>query len=239
MGKMGYTVILEWMYPLKLKLAETICLAVIYGFSQDGESTFKGSRKYLAERMCVKDIKTVDRALMTLSKLNLVERIRIERSGVKFYEYKVTPHCLDIAVSYGYGKMPQGMAKKDTPMVKRDSAPMEEKDIITNRNKIMERNKLHNTYDLKGALVNNLGVSEQVASDWVEIRHAAGVHETQTTYEVLAEEIQKCSSLRGVTADECVRYAILRGWKTISAGFEWPVAPNDIPQGLKTQIITL
>ena len=39
----GYTNIPDWMLSYDLDIYETIILAVIYGFSQDGESTFKGS----------------------------------------------------------------------------------------------------------------------------------------------------------------------------------------------------
>ena len=46
----GYTNIPDWMLSLDLDVYETIILAVIYGFSQDGESTFAGSLKYLCQK---------------------------------------------------------------------------------------------------------------------------------------------------------------------------------------------
>ena len=45
----GYTNIPDWMLAFDLDVYETIIYAVIYGFSQDGTSTFSGSQKYLAE----------------------------------------------------------------------------------------------------------------------------------------------------------------------------------------------
>ena len=46
----GYTNIPDWMLSLDLDVYETIILAVIFGFSQDGESTFAGSLKYLCKK---------------------------------------------------------------------------------------------------------------------------------------------------------------------------------------------
>lgn len=228
MGKMGYTTILGWMYVLGLKLAETVCLAIIFGFSQDGESTFKGSRKYLAKRLCVKDRKTVDAALSKLCGLNLIEKMPVERNGVKSPEYRVTPHCLELAVSLGYGKNPQDGRIPDNDVEKSDSCPVEKSDITNN---IIRPNgiKQHSdSFDLKGALVDNLGVSAQAAADWAEIRRAAGIHETLTAYNAISEEVRKFSEQYGVSADGCIRYAILRGWKTFEAGYECPGLSKNI-----------
>ena len=44
---MAYIVIQDWMISdLQLKGNELLTYALIYGFSQDGESEFKGSLKY-------------------------------------------------------------------------------------------------------------------------------------------------------------------------------------------------
>lgn len=222
MGKMGYTTILGWMYALELKLAETVCLAVIFGFSQDGESTFKGSRKYLAKRMCVKDRKTVDAALSKLCGLNLIEKMPVERNGVKSPEYRVTPHCLELAVSFGYGKNPQDGRIPDNDVEKSDSYPVEKSDITNNIIRPNGIKQPSDSFDLVGALIHNLGVSAQTAIDWVEIRRVAGIHETATGYGAIAEEVRKCCTQHGVAADDCIRYAILRGWKTFEAGYECP-----------------
>lgn len=228
MGKMGYTTILGWMYALGLKLAETVCLAIIFGFSQDGESTFKGSRKYLAKRMCVKDRKTVDAALSKLCGLNLIEKMPVERNGVKSPEYKVTPHCLELAVSLGYGKNPQDGKISDNDAEKSDSYPVEKTDITNNSNRPNGIKQHSDSFDLAKALIHDLGISAQTAIDWAEIRRVAGMHETATAYGAIAEEVRKCCAQHGVAADDCIRYAILRGWKTFEAGYECPGLTKNI-----------
>ena len=228
MGKIGYTTILGWMYALELKLAETVCLAIIFGFSQDGESTFKGSRKYLAKRMCVKDRKTVDAALSKLCGLNLIEKMPVERNGVKSPEYKVTPHCLELAVSLGYGKNPQDGKIPDNDAEKSDSYPVEKTDITNNSNRANGNTRHSDSFDLAEALIHDLGISAQTAIDWAEIRRAAGMHETATGYGAISEEVRKCCAQHGVTADDCIKYAILRGWKTFEAGYECPGLTKNI-----------
>ena len=52
---MAYIVIQDWMISdLQLKGNELLTYALIYGFSQDGESEFKGSLKYISEFLGVK-----------------------------------------------------------------------------------------------------------------------------------------------------------------------------------------
>lgn len=237
MGKMGYTTILGWMYALDLKLAETVCLAVIFGFSQDGESTFIGSRKYLAKRMCVKDRKTVDAALSKLCGLDLIEKMPVERNGVKSPEYRVTPHCLELAVSLGYGNNPQDGKIPDNDVEKSDSYPVEKTDITYNSNRPNGIKQHSDSFDLADALINILGVSKQTAIDWVAIRSKAGMHETVTAYKAIAEEVRKFCEQHGVSADDCIKYAVLRGWKTIVAEYDCPGLKKNESQKEKMETI--
>ena len=62
----NFIAIQGWMRTkLNLKGNELLIYALIYGFSQDGESRFKGSRKYIAD-WCGCSLNTVDRALGSL-----------------------------------------------------------------------------------------------------------------------------------------------------------------------------
>lgn len=62
----NFITIQGWMRTkLNLKGNELLIYALIYGFSQDGESRFKGSRKYIAD-WCGCSLNTVDRALGSL-----------------------------------------------------------------------------------------------------------------------------------------------------------------------------
>lgn len=64
-----------------------IIYAVIYGFSQDGESWFTGSRSYLAA-WCQASKSTVSRNLETLCADGLIERRERTESGVLLVDYR-------------------------------------------------------------------------------------------------------------------------------------------------------
>ena len=86
----GYTNIPDWMLSLDLDVYETIILAVIYGFSQDGDSTFAGSQSYLAKKAkCTK--RKVAMALPNLVEKGLLIKIDRDVRGLHLCEYKVSP----------------------------------------------------------------------------------------------------------------------------------------------------
>ena len=105
MDKKGYILIQDWMLDLPLSLAETVIYAVIYGFSQDGESKFTGSLSYLAKKSKVsKD--TVKRSLSKLVEDGFIIKTPIQKNGVLFNEYSVCKmHGVDANCEGGMCKM--------------------------------------------------------------------------------------------------------------------------------------
>lgn len=89
MESRGYTLIQDWMLDLPLSLVETTIYAVVYGFSQDGESTFSGSLAYMA-RKCKSSKDTARRGLRKLEELGYIDRIEVPVNGVTFNIYKVS-----------------------------------------------------------------------------------------------------------------------------------------------------
>ena len=86
----GYTNIPDWMLSLDLDVYETIILAVIFGFSQDGDSTFSGSQNYLAQKAkCTR--RKVAMVLPKLVEMGLLIKIDKDVRGIKLCEYKVSP----------------------------------------------------------------------------------------------------------------------------------------------------
>ena len=70
----NFVAIQGWMRTkLNLKGNELLIYALIYGFSQDGESRFKGSRKYIAD-WCGCSLDTVDRTLGSLVNKGLIAK---------------------------------------------------------------------------------------------------------------------------------------------------------------------
>ena len=82
-----YITIQSWMITeLDLKGTELIVYATIFGFSQDGESRFKGSRQYLAE-WCNGTTRSVQTALNSLVDRGLIQKFENTVNNVKLCEY--------------------------------------------------------------------------------------------------------------------------------------------------------
>lgn len=84
----NYITILGWMInDMKLQGNELVIYAVIHGFSQDGESEFRGANKYLEEASnCTRN--TVKACLKKLEEKGFIKRTIIELNNVKFNTFK-------------------------------------------------------------------------------------------------------------------------------------------------------
>lgn len=71
---------------LKLKGNELLVFALIHGFSQDGESRFKGSLRYLIEWTGL-DKTTVIKILKSLVEKQYINKYEYEKNKVRFCEY--------------------------------------------------------------------------------------------------------------------------------------------------------
>lgn len=85
----NYIQIGGWMVSrLKLKGNPLLAFAIIYGFSQDGESEFTGSLAYLCDWLNVSR-PTASSALAELVEKELIIKTQIEKNRVLFNTYKV------------------------------------------------------------------------------------------------------------------------------------------------------
>ena len=113
---MAYIVIQDWMISdLQLKGNELLAYALIYGFSQDGESEFKGSLKYISEFLGISK-STAQRSIEKLVDRGIVEKRVEEISGVKFNRYMAHEKA-DIPIvkmSTGYSQNDHGGIVKMT-----------------------------------------------------------------------------------------------------------------------------
>ena len=115
----NFVAIQGWMLNrLNLKGNELIVYAVIYGFSQDGETWFTGSRRYLAE-WCGCTLKTVDNALASLVGKGLVAKHDKTVNGVHLCDYSITQVGENlqqgtVKITQGVGKNLQGGSVKIT-----------------------------------------------------------------------------------------------------------------------------
>ena len=86
-----YFVVQSWMSDMGLKGNDLIIYAIIYGFSQDGESRFTGSLQYLAN-WCNSTKAGVQKNLKNLIEMGLIEKYESFKNNIKFCEYSCTPY---------------------------------------------------------------------------------------------------------------------------------------------------
>lgn len=80
------TILAPMITRLKLKGNELLVFALIHGFSQDGESRFKGSLRYLIEWTGL-DKTTVIKILKSLVEKQYINKYEYEKNKVRFCEY--------------------------------------------------------------------------------------------------------------------------------------------------------
>ena len=91
MKESNYIVIQSWMISkLQLKNNELILFALIYGFSQDGESEYKGSYRYISEVLKI-STRTVRRVIKSLENKDLIIKIDDYRGS----RYKYNQEAID------------------------------------------------------------------------------------------------------------------------------------------------
>lgn len=90
-----YTV-LGWMLnSLELKGNELIVFAIIYSFSQDGESEFTGSLSYIQAFTNIKAQNTVMTILKSLTDKNLITKREFIKDNVRRIAYKANLEYID------------------------------------------------------------------------------------------------------------------------------------------------
>lgn len=204
MNKSNHITILGWMIEdLKLTGKELLAYALIYGFSQDGNSVFSGSSSYVAGWIGTKDSSNARKILKSLCDKGLIEKIDKVVNGVNLADYRVI-YPTRVKNTRGSGENHPGGGVK-----------------ITHHNidiDNIEDIKKEKKFDFKSSLI-DMGIDPQVASDWLQVRKNKRASNTQTAFTRLKSEIEKICAARGMTPTEVVSIAVERSWQGIKA--EW------------------
>lgn len=192
MENKGYTLIQDWMLELPLSLVETMVYAVIYGFSQDGATSYRGSLAYLA-RKCKVSKDTTRRALTRLVELKFIERIERNMNGVIFNDYRTM----------------------QVPLANCNPSPckLQPQNIEDNKD-INISSSIKGRFDFLKSLI-ALGVQEQTARDWMQVRKEKKASNTETAFRKIEQEIAKS----GASAEDCIRMSAECSWAGFKA--EW------------------
>lgn len=153
MDNENYIFITGWMVKeLNLKGSELLVYALIYGFSQDGESKFYGSRKYIAEWFNC-SLPTIDKALNCLLKKDLIIKDEEIMNGVKFNRYRANKETLQ-----GIKKLYRGS---------KESLQGGSKETLYNNTNIYNTNNIYSYYEsIFGRTLNS--IEYETMTKWLE-----------------------------------------------------------------------
>lgn len=143
----NYFQVTGWMLNrLNLKGTALLVYAIIYGFSQDGESSFTGSLQYLCD-FTGASRSTVKRTLKDLAEQGYVLKTENLVNGVQFNTYRADLQVAQFGL--GESKMNQeGVQNEPTPQCQNEPTPRFK---MTPNNKDIDNKELNNKRDKKGS----------------------------------------------------------------------------------------
>lgn len=195
----NYLTILGWMLTdLHLKGSDLILYALIYGFTQDGESEFNGSISYM-EQWAGITRKSVYNSLERLQAAGLIEKQKTTVNGVIVCRYKATP--------LGSVKITQGVQNLHGGSVK--ITPNNDSDNINIYNNTITGAK---AFDFRSELL-AAGVTEEVADAWIKVRKNKRATNSKIALDAVLKEIAKA----GMTPDDGIKMAVVNSWQGFKA----------------------
>nr|DAL14795.1 MAG TPA_asm: helix-turn-helix domain protein [Caudoviricetes sp.] len=183
-----------WMVNrLNLKGNELIAYAVIYGFSQDGESMYTGSRRYLAD-WCGCSVKTVGNALASLVAKGLISKHDKTVNGVHLCDYSITP----------VGKNLHGGREKTSLHNIEDNI-----DVDTIEDK--KERKRHSFDAIIDAYTSN-ATTKELLGEWLQNRKSKRAAMTDNAIKRNIDKLDAYAAQSNMSVDDYLAEVIRRGW---------------------------
>lgn len=207
----NYFQVTGWMLNrLNLKGTALLVYAIIYGFSQDGESSFSGSLRYLCDFTGASK-NTVMKALKDLVEQGHVLKTENQVNGVKFCTYQAAPVVQKL--HWGGAEIELGGGAETAPGGGAETAP---------NNKSLDNKGSDNKRDKKAPdpmpeTDNLFGTELQAAfDDWLRYKIERKDSYTPTGLTNLIGEIRNNAAKHGEEAVAAlIRKCIAAGWKGI------------------------
>lgn len=224
----NYTTLQGWMVSeLKLSGLELICYALIYGFTQDEESVFMGSRKYLSQWLGC-SLPTVDKTLKTLIDKGLIEKHTEVINNVTFNRYKhvaLDDNFIPHKKTFGGSKEFLGGAKDVFHNNNNNKDNIDNRDNIENRENINNKKekkeidksiskKKKKLFDFSGINGEFLPAIEK----WLEYKSARGQqYKNQMSFNIMVNRLLKLSNYNAINANEIVDQSIANNYAGLFA----------------------
>lgn len=174
---------------------EKILLMEIDSFTAQGKDCFI-SDEYIAELLKI-NLVNANRNVSSLVRKGYIKKTRFD--GRRRYLQSLLCDRADLSQTIGQ----TCLKRQDT----NNSLPNNEEDKSSS-------NKKKNRFDFKQALL-EIGVSQQTAEDWIQVRKAKKAANTETAFKGVQREISKS----GLSPEQCITIAVERSWQGFKA--EW------------------
>ena len=205
----NYISIQGWMVNrLNLKGNELLVYAIIYGFSQDGESRYTGSRRYLAD-WCGCSVKTVGNALASLVAKGLISKHDKAVNGVHLCDYSITPVGKNFPggrekITPGVGKNFPGGREKITPHNIEDNI-----DVDTIEDK---KERKRNSFDAIIDDYTSNATTKELLGEWLQNRKAKRAAMTDNAIKRNIDKLDAYAAQSNMSVDDYLAEVIRRGW---------------------------
>lgn len=204
MGKESYTIIPDWMHDLNLSLIETTILAVIHGFSMDGNSRCRATINYFSRKAhCTK--RTVITSIAHLCELGYVRKEKNVSSGVPFCEYL---SCVNSGVANFTSS--ENISLGGSEIISPNNIDNNIYNINNNiyPKETISKDIVKKGFDFGKRLCEDGADKEDVAY-WMEVRRTKKAINTERAYNRFIAEVEKA----GISVAEAVKFSAKREWK--------------------------
>lgn len=207
----NYIAIQGWMRTqLNLKGNELLIYALIYGFSQDGESRFKGSRKYIAD-WCGCSLSTVDKSLKSLVDKGLLAKYPYtDANGSRLVDHvAIRPTAAATpapATTQATAQDPWGdTANTDTDQPQPPIAEPEPQPQPKKTPKAKSFDDIINAYT-------NDPQTKDLLGAWLQNRKAKRAAMTDRAIQGCIGKLDKCAQESRMSVNDYLEEVICRGW---------------------------
>lgn len=213
----NFIAIQGWMRTkLNLKGNELLIYALIYGFSQDGESRFKGTRKYIAD-WCGCSPNTVDRALSSLVNKGLLAKYpHTDELGSRLVDYAAIQPTAETTPAHAAAQSPAtAQDPAQDPWSDTTNANVEQFQPLNAEPKPQPQPKKTRKAKSFDAIIDaytNDPETKDLLGAWLQNRKAKRAPMTDRAIQGNINKLDQCAQASHMSVNEYLDEVICRGW---------------------------
>lgn len=215
----NFIAIQGWMRTkLNLKGNELLIYALIYGFSQDGNSSFKGGRKYIAD-WCGCSLDTVDRSIGSLINKGLISKYpHTDDRGNRLVDYAATTTPPATKAATQTTAAAQAPAAAQDPWSDATNANTEQFQLPTANPEPQPTPQSKKTRKAKSfdAIIDaytNDPTTKELLGEWLQNRKATRGAMTDNAIKRNIDTLDQCAADSRMSVNDYLNEVIRRGWK--------------------------